>query len=142
MNITLTFVSITLRSPDGAIRNFAREEFPLTTESSAETTTASTDSCKPPRWFWAVTVLALLWYLMDTSAFVMRVFMSDEMTASMPADQQHLYRDMPPWVNVAFACEVVGGVWLHCTFDAQKIGMDSVRHFTPWHARANNKYMV
>ena len=47
---------------------------------------------------------------MDTSAFFMRVFMSDETIASMPTDQQHLYRDIPSWVNVVFACEVFGGV--------------------------------
>ena len=47
---------------------------------------------------------------MDTSAFVMRVFMYDEMLASLPADHQRLYRDMPTWVNVAFACEVFGGL--------------------------------
>jgi hypothetical protein len=27
----------------------------------------------------------------------------------MPANQQHLYRDMPRWVNVVFAFEVFGG---------------------------------
>jgi len=67
-------------------------------------------SPKPPRWFWIVTVLALLWFLMDTSAFFMRVFMSDDTLASMPEDHQHLYRDMPTWVNIAFACEVFGGL--------------------------------
>ena len=46
---------------------------------------------------------------MDTSAFFMRVFMSDQTIASMPAEQQHLYRDMPSWVNIVFACEVFGG---------------------------------
>jgi hypothetical protein len=47
---------------------------------------------------------------MDTSAFFMRVFMSDDAIASMPSNQQHLYRDMPNWVNVVFALEVFGGV--------------------------------
>jgi len=46
---------------------------------------------------------------MDTSAFFMRVLMAEEMIASMPGNQQHLYRDMPLWVNVVFACEVFGG---------------------------------
>lgn len=69
-----------------------------------------TDSIKPPRWFWVVTVLALLWFLMDTSACYLRVFMLDDMLASMPDAQHHLYRDMPTWVNVAFVCEAFGGL--------------------------------
>ena len=40
----------------------------------------------------------------------MRVFMSDATIASMPTNQQHLFRDMPNWVNVVFAFEVFGGV--------------------------------
>ena len=62
-----------------------------------------------PVWFWVVSVVALLWYLMDTSAFFMRLFMTEEGITSMPENQQHLYRDMPLWVNIAFACEVFGG---------------------------------
>jgi hypothetical protein len=76
---------------------------------NADSAISTTNACKPPRWFWVVAVLALLWYLMDASAFFMRVSMSDETIASMPTDQQHLYRDMPLWVDFAFACEVFGG---------------------------------
>ena len=46
---------------------------------------------------------------MDTSAFFMRVSMTEEAIESMPENQQHLYRDMPLWVNTVFACEVFGG---------------------------------
>ena len=57
-----------------------------------------------------ISVVVLLWYLMDTSAFFMRVFMTEEAIESMPENQQHLYRDMPLWVNMVFACEVFGGM--------------------------------
>ena len=50
-----------------------------------------------PVWFWVISVVALLWYLMDMSAFFMRVFMTEEAIESMPENQQHLYRDMPLW---------------------------------------------
>ena len=53
--------------------------------------------------------IALLWYLMDTSAFFMRVLMIEEAIKAIPENQQHLYRDMPLWVNIVFACEVFGG---------------------------------
>jgi hypothetical protein len=56
-----------------------------------------------------ISVIALLWYLMDMSAFFMRVSLTDEAIRAMPENQQHLYRDMPLWVNVVFAGEVFGG---------------------------------
>ena len=68
-----------------------------------------TQAMKVPVWFWVVSVVALLWYLMDTSAFFMRLFMTEADITSMPENQQHLYRDMPLWVNIVFAGEVFGG---------------------------------
>ena len=67
-------------------------------------------STSVPIWFWVISILALLWYLMDMSAFYMRVFMVDEVIKSMPENQQHLYQNMPQWVNIVFASEVFGGV--------------------------------
>jgi hypothetical protein len=79
-------------------------------DNSAETqTTQSSDTASPPVWFWVISIVALLWYLMDTSAFFMRVLMTEEAIKAMPENQQHLYRDMPLWVNIVFACEVFGG---------------------------------
>ena len=67
-------------------------------------------NASPPVWFWVISIFALLWFLMDTSAFFMRVLMTDEGLKAMPENQQHLYRNMPVWVNVVFAGEVFGGV--------------------------------
>ena len=79
-------------------------------DNSAETqTTQNSDTASTPVWFWVISIVALLWYLMDTSAFFMRVLMTEEAIKAMPENQQHLYRDMPLWVNIAFACEVFGG---------------------------------
>ena len=72
--------------------------------------TEGADQPSPPVWFWVISVIALLWYLMDMSAFFMRVLMTDEVIQGMPEDQQHLYRNMPFWVNIVFAGEVFGGV--------------------------------
>jgi hypothetical protein len=63
----------------------------------------------PPVWFRVIAVVALLWFLMDISAFFMRVLMTENGINAMPANQQHLYRNMPHWVNVVFAGEVFGG---------------------------------
>ena len=77
--------------------------------------TTSTSPAEPsavesvPTWFRVVLILALLWYLMDTAAFFMRINMTDEMVQAMPENQRHLYANIPTWVNVVFACEVFGG---------------------------------
>ncbi len=62
-----------------------------------------------PFWFWVISIITLLWFLMDMSAFFMRVLMTDDVIKAMPENQQHLYRNMPLWVNIVFACEVFGG---------------------------------
>lgn len=72
-------------------------------------TTESLDKRSPPVWFWAISVVALLWYLMDTSAFFIRLFMTDDAIKAMPENQQHLFQNIPRWVNIVFACEVFGG---------------------------------
>ena len=72
-------------------------------EDSPDTSpTERSDIASPPVWFWVISVVALLWYLIDTSAFFMRVFMTDEMIRAMPETQQHLYENIPLWVNVVF----------------------------------------
>ena len=79
-------------------------------ENPIESQTNESSSNSPPVWFRVVSVVALLWYLMDLSAFFMRLFMTEEGINSMPENQQHLYRDMPLWVSIVFACEVFGGL--------------------------------
>ncbi len=71
-------------------------------------TNASSGKASRPTWFWVVSVIALLWYLMDMSAFFMRVSMTDDAINAMPENQQGMFR-MPVWVNVVFAGEVFGG---------------------------------
>ncbi len=78
-------------------------------DSAATHVTERSNTSSPRVWFWVISVVALLWSLMDTSAFFMRVFMTEEAIKAMPDNQQHLYRDMPLWVNIVFACEVFGG---------------------------------
>jgi hypothetical protein len=63
-----------------------------------------------PKWFWVIASLALLWFLMDMSAFFMRTFMLEEMLKDMSDQQQSLYMNMPSWITIVFAAEVFGGV--------------------------------
>ena len=79
-------------------------------EDATETdATESSGKTSPPVWFWVISIIALLWYLMDMSAFFMRVLMTDDVIKAMPENQQHLYRNMPLLVNIVFAGEVFGG---------------------------------
>jgi ABC-type xylose transport system permease subunit len=78
-------------------------------DSAGTQVTRGSGTGSTPVWFWVISVIALAWYLMDTSAFFMRVLMTEEAIKAMPENQQHLYRDMPLWVNIVFACEVFGG---------------------------------
>lgn len=64
-----------------------------------------------PKWFWFISIVGLLWFTMDASAFYMRVFMAESSMANMPQSQQLLYRNIPSWVNMVFALEVFGGLF-------------------------------
>ena len=73
----------------------------------------TSDSTKPialPVWFWVVSLLAMLWFLMDMSAFFMRVTVTEEARMMMTGRDQYLHRDYPLWVNMVFAFEVFGGL--------------------------------
>ena len=79
------------------------------TDKTETATAAGSQEMSSPAWFRVVAVVALLWFLMDISAFFMRVLMTEEGINAMPVNQQHLYRNMPVWVNIVFAGEVFGG---------------------------------
>ena len=66
-------------------------------------------SIKLPIWFWVISILALLYFLMDTMMFYSRMFMLEEMASEVPK-QYALIKAMPAWVNVVFGMEVFGGL--------------------------------
>jgi len=67
------------------------------------------DKISPSIVFWTISIIALLWYLMDMSAFFMRMFMSDEALLAMAENQRQHIQNIPLWVNFVFAFEVFGG---------------------------------
>jgi hypothetical protein len=84
---------------------------PVAAISTQPHTTDASPPSSAPAWFRIVSIAALLWFLMDTFAFFMRLFMTEDAINRMPEDQQFLYRNIPLWVNVAFAGEVFAGVF-------------------------------
>ncbi len=64
----------------------------------------------PPKWFWVVSVLALLWNLMGVFAYLAQAFMSIEVLEAMSQAERELYESQPPWVTAAFAIAVWAGL--------------------------------
>ena len=75
----------------------------------------SNDLTTPPRSFWIISSLLLVWNLLGLMVFAMQATMTDEAMAALPEAQQALYSSTPSWVTAAFAVAVFGGT-LGCVF--------------------------
>ena len=64
---------------------------------------------KPTGLFWIISSMALVWNLMGVFNYLTQAFMTNEVLASLPEDQQLLYEDDPAWVTAAFATAVFSG---------------------------------
>jgi len=62
-----------------------------------------------PKWFFTVSIIALIWNLMGLMAFVAHMLMTPEAISQLPAAQQALYKDIPLWATIAFALAVICG---------------------------------
>ena len=72
---------------------------------------------KPPVWFWIIAVVALLWNGLGVMAYLAQAFMTDEMIAALPEEQQAEFLvEHPSWYTAAFAlavfCGALGGLAL------------------------------
>ena len=66
-------------------------------------------AAKPPGWFWAVAVLALLWNLFGLAMFYMQVNMTPEQLAQLPEAQRELTQAFPSWIWAVDGVAVVAG---------------------------------
>ena len=64
---------------------------------------------KSPKWFWIVSVLALLWNIMGVMAYLKDAFMSVEDLEKLTQAERLLYESQPAWATAAFAIAVWGG---------------------------------
>lgn len=69
-----------------------------------------TSLIKPPKSFWVIAVLALLWNLMGVFQFFGATFMLDAMVEDLPTNQADLYRSIPSWYTIIFAIAVFSGL--------------------------------
>lgn len=76
----------------------------------------TTNYNKPNTSFWIIGILALLWNIMGVSAYLMQVFITEEMLLKMTEEQQaEMMLDHPSWLTALFALAVFGG-FLGCIF--------------------------
>lgn len=70
---------------------------------------ASAYPSRPPWWYWAAAIIALLWTLLGVIAWTMDLMMDPAALAELPANQQALYVARPAWVFVLYAVAVFSG---------------------------------
>ncbi len=76
---------------------------------------ASENVATPPRGFWIVSGLFLLWNLLGVMAYLLQVTMSEEAMAALPEAQRNLHLGTPAWAIGAYAVAVFAGT-LGCVF--------------------------
>lgn len=65
---------------------------------------------KPPIWFWILSVLALLWNGLGVLAYLGKAFITDDLIAQLPEEQQAEFLiQYPAWYTAAFAFAVFCG---------------------------------
>jgi hypothetical protein len=63
-----------------------------------------------PKWYWIVSVVALLWNLMGFAVFLTDVFAQEMAIESTSGAQKEWAREIPSWVYFVFAISVTTGV--------------------------------
>lgn len=66
-------------------------------------------SPKPPIWFWAVAVIALLWNLFGLFNFYVSTFDQVSILETLNQEQRELFEAMPLWATIAFGIATVAG---------------------------------
>lgn len=64
----------------------------------------------PPKWYWVVCILALIWNLLGASAYLQQTMTPDDLLSKMDKAVADLINNRPAWATAAFAVAVWGGV--------------------------------
>lgn len=65
----------------------------------------------PPVYFWAVGIIALLWYIFGVYNYLMQTFMASNELLSGSRTEQILYDDLPTWFFYIFSIAVFTGLF-------------------------------
>lgn len=66
-------------------------------------------SAAPPKVFYWISGVALVWNLFGIMAYLGQVTMSPEVLAEMPAERRALFENVPAWATAAYAIAVNAG---------------------------------
>lgn len=71
----------------------------------------TTSTVKPPKSFWIVTILAILWNLMGVFSFIGHVMVinNPEAMQELPEMQQKMYESYPDWMTYVFGIATISG---------------------------------
>lgn len=70
----------------------------------------ATATAAPPRWYWIVSIIALLWMLFGVVALVMDLSMDEAALAAMSEAERQLYAARPTWLLVTYAIATLSGL--------------------------------
>jgi hypothetical protein len=68
-----------------------------------------TDTGRPPRWYWVVAALALVWMLIGVVAWFMDLMMDEAALAQLSDGQRELYEARPGWLFVVYGVATAAG---------------------------------
>ena len=74
-------------------------------------TTAIHASPTPPKWYWIVSGLALVWMIIGAFAWTMDLLTDQAALQAMPEGQRQLYMARPQWLFVVYAIAVFSGLF-------------------------------
>lgn len=70
----------------------------------------SSGSPRPPLWFRAFAILAVLFEIVGIAGYLMDALRSPEQIAQLPLDQRLIWNATPTWIYVAYAVATVSGL--------------------------------
>lgn len=70
----------------------------------------TTQTASPPRWYWIVAGLALLWMLFGTFALVMDLTTNEAALEGLSEAERQLYAARPTWLFIVYGIAVLGGL--------------------------------
>ena len=70
----------------------------------------NTSKESPPKKFWIISIVALIWNLFGVLAYLGDVTLSAEALTALPSAEQALYANTPTWATSAYAIAVFGGL--------------------------------
>ncbi len=65
---------------------------------------------RPPRWYWIVTSLALIWMLFGVTALIMDFLTDEAALTELSEAQRALYAARPGWLFGVYALATLGGL--------------------------------